>query len=120
MSDSIIKIQKKLGYKKDTSDTYKSMTNYYDEYQPYLRDNQLYSDLTYKEFKKDLAHREGQAEKFQKFADLMQTDGYNLGMAKSELNMSFDEVSIAMHGLVREIDFSYFDTEYNEIKRLGE
>jgi len=112
MSKELTKIQKMLGYKKDKSDTYKSMISYYDEYQPFLRKNNLYSDLTFDDFKEDLKHRDGQKEKFQKFADLMHTKGYNLGMAKDELCMSFDEVSIAMDGMIKKDCVNTFSKEY--------
>lgn len=110
MSKSMV--EKILGYKRDKTNTYKNMTSYYDEYQPYLRENKLYSDLSYDEFKENLKKRAGQSERFQAFVDLLFTEGYNLGMAQREVGLSFDEVSIAMDGLRRKCDF--FGREYRE------
>ncbi|RLA80363.1 MAG: hypothetical protein DRG78_11095 [Epsilonproteobacteria bacterium] len=112
MSNTITDIQKMMGYKKDTTDAYKTMTSYYDEYQPYLRDNKLYSSLTFEQFKKHLKNRDGQTEKFQKFIDLMAKDGMNLGQAQAELNMTFDEVSIAIDGATVKMN-NYIGSKYN-------
>ena len=101
-----------MGYKKDTTDAYKSMNSYYDQYQPYLIENKLYSDMTFDEFKDDLKGREGNAQRYQKFLDLMREEGMNVGQASKILNMSFDEISIAIEGAT--INCSHLGSKYNE------
>lgn len=106
------KVDKLLGYKIDTEELYKNFNSYYDGYCKHCRENKLVASIDIEEFKEDLKHRDGQKEKFQKFSDLMHTKGYNVGKAKTELDMSYDEVSIAMEGMERH--HSYYAKEYKE------
>lgn len=108
------KLEIALGYKVDTEKLYKNFNDYYEGYCVHCRENRLVVAIGRDEFLEDLKQRDGQKEKFQKFADLMHTKGYNLGKAKTELDMSFDEVDIAIDGIV--VEHRFFGKEYKETK----
>jgi len=111
----IDEMQRMMGYKKDMDKKYKEFTSYYDEYQPYCRENKIVSAISFEEFKEDLKQRDGMAEKCQKFIDLMH-EGLNVGQASKQVGMSFDEVSIAIDGAAIKNCHSYLGKEYKNEK----
>ena len=113
---SIEDMQKMMGYKEDTRKAYKNFTSYYDEYSVYCRENKIICAISFEDFKEDLRQRDGMTEKCQKFIDLMH-DGLNVGQAQKELNMSFDEISIAIDGAAIKNCLSYLGKEYKNAKK---